>query len=275
MTETEVGLPDRTPTKAGNRPRTVKQCAACGGDFLIAASMADRYTTCSKSCASERKRAANHRGTEDRTCERCGARFTVRVSHLKGGRTGAYCSNACRLAALNAVSRQPPAATANCRICGESFRRPACFGKPDADGKTRGVYCSRLCMWTDDDYRKRRAAKHSPTRLEKWLFEVLDAAGVEYEKFATVGRYVPDALLPQYRVILEVDGVVWHRKRVAYDKQRDVDLTAAGYTVIHFTDVELISRPRAHALLSAAVAGIQAGQAAYRPAKLWKVTDGA
>ena len=125
-------------------------------------------------------------------------------------------------------------------------------------------------MWTDDDYRKRRAVRHSPTRLEVWLFEVLDAEKIEYEPFGTVGRYVPDALLPKQRVILEVDGVKWHRPREAYDKQRDRDLAGAGYTVMHFTDIELISRPRAHALLSAAIAEIKAGNAAYRPALLWR-----
>jgi very-short-patch-repair endonuclease len=126
-------------------------------------------------------------------------------------------------------------------------------------------------MWTDDDYRKRRAVRHSPTRLERWLFEVLNESEIRYEEFATVGRYVPDALLPDHHVILEVDGVKWHRGREAYDKQRDIDLAAKGFVVMHFTDIELISRPRAKALLEEAVAEIKAGRARYRPAKLWKV----
>jgi very-short-patch-repair endonuclease len=125
-------------------------------------------------------------------------------------------------------------------------------------------------MWSDDDYRKRRAVRHSPTRIEGWLFEALDAAGLDYEKFATIGRYVPDAALPGYRVILEVDGVKWHRPRVAYDQARDRDLAAAGWTVMHFTDIDLRSRPHALKVLGDAIDQIMRGEACYRAPTLWR-----
>lgn len=124
-------------------------------------------------------------------------------------------------------------------------------------------------MWTDDDYRKRRAAKHSPTRLEQWLFRVLDEEGVTYDKFTTVGRYVPDAILTDFNVILEVDGVAWHAKRVAYDKQRDLDLAAAGYIVMHFTDREITGIKKARELIGAAVAEVRNGKAKYKPSPLY------
>ena len=125
-------------------------------------------------------------------------------------------------------------------------------------------------MWSDDDYRKRRAAKHSPTRLERWLFTVLNESGIPYEKFATIGRYVPDALLPGYRTIIEVDGVVWHRKRVAYDQQRDADLASAGFVVVHFTDLEITSLKKAQSLIGDALTQIKTGSQSYRAPLLWR-----
>jgi len=124
-------------------------------------------------------------------------------------------------------------------------------------------------MWNDDDYRKRRAVRHTPTRLEGWLFDALDAAGIAYERYGNVGRYVPDAMLTDYRVIIEVDGVKWHRPRVEYDQARDRDLSAAGWTVMHFTDIDLRSRPRALTVLGEAIAQITRGKASYRPPTLW------
>jgi very-short-patch-repair endonuclease len=176
------------------------------------------------------------------------------------------------MAGLNALPRDA-GATAECRICGKPFRCPPTYRRPDAEGKTRGLYCSRACMWTDDDYRKRRAVRHSPTRLERWLFDALDAEGIQYERFATVGRYVPDALLTDYAVIIEVDGVKWHRKRAGYDQQRDRDLAAAGYVVMHFTDLEIVSMKAASSLIGAAVADVRASTAAYRAPLLWRVRD--
>lgn len=128
-------------------------------------------------------------------------------------------------------------------------------------------------MWSDDDYRNRRAAKHSPTRLERWLFTVLDEAGVRYEKFATVGRYVPDALLVDFGVIIEVDGAVWHRKKIEYDRQRDANLAAAGYIVMHFTDLEMTGIKKARALIGAALVDIANGYATYRAPSWRDVSD--
>lgn len=263
------GMPDRTPRSATKSATRLKRhCIVCGEGFLVAPAVAGAYATCSRECSSANKRLRN-RGTALNKCKQCESEFTVNVSAVKGMRTGEYCSNECRISALNELPR-PPAQMADCRICGNEFRRPKGHSRPDSDGKTRGIYCSRRCMWLDDDYRKRRAAKHSPTCLERWLFTVLDEAGIPYEKFATVGRYVPDALLVGHNVIIEVDGVVWHRERIDYDRQRDVDLATAGYVVMHFTDLELTGIKKARALIGAALVDISHGQARYRPPLLFR-----
>jgi very-short-patch-repair endonuclease len=102
------------------------------------------------------------------------------------------------------------------------------------------------------------------------LFDILDADGVHYEKFGTIGRYVPDALLPNHKVIIEVDGVRWHRRRVDHDRKRDRYLADQGYTVIHFTDIELTTPKQAREFIEPALADVKAGKARYRPPLLWR-----
>src|SRR5215469_3685057 len=184
-------------------------CADCGRP-LSANPTAVRCKPC----------AGLHRRVPDRVCEGCGKSFYK----ARRNRPVRFCSKACRMTGLNALPRAP-ARTARCRTCDKEFPSPSV--KPNADGNYRGFYCSRACMWNDDDYRKRRAVRHTPTRLEGWLFDALDAAGIAYERYGNVGRYVPDAMLTDYRVIIEVDGVKWHRPRVEYDQARDRDLSAA------------------------------------------------
>lgn len=263
-------LIDRTPPSVKTAHRVERTCVVCDVRFLIAPAIADAYATCSRRCSTLRRKSLGQGETEC-TCKSCGAVFSIPTSLAGGARKGDYCSNSCRIAGLNALPRTPPR-TAKCRICGKDFRCPETYTKPDADGKTRGIYCSRTCMWTDDDYRKRRAAKHSPTRLEQWLFRVLDDDGIAYDKFATVGRYVPDAILTDYNVIIEVDGVAWHAKRVAYDQQRDADLAAAGYTVMHFTDREITGIRKARELIGSAIEEVRNGQAKYKPSPLYDVS---
>lgn len=94
-------LPDRTPATARG-PRVERMCVICGRGFLIVGNLAHRYATCSRTCSTARRKLATHRGVLSLTCARCSAEFTMNRSHLKGPRTGEYCSNSCRLEALNA-----------------------------------------------------------------------------------------------------------------------------------------------------------------------------
>lgn len=256
-----TGVPDMTPPSEHRRPwRDLRQCAICGDPYLmVTGGVRD---TCSQKCKSENI-ARIHRFLVPITCGVCARSFQPTSSQQQ------FCSAGCRQAALNSRPRKP-VRTALCRICEKPFPCPEKYRRPNTDGRTRGLYCSRECMWTDDDYCKRRVARNPVTKLERWLFAVLDADGIRYEKFATAGRYVPDALLDEYRVIIEVDGVVWHRMRVARDQQRDRELAAAGYTVMHFTDLEMNTPNAARRLIKPALSDIRAGRAAYRAPLLWR-----
>jgi uncharacterized protein DUF559 len=53
-----------------------------------------------------------------------------------------------------------------------------------------------------------------------------------------------DAFWPEFKLIAEVDGAPHERPRAKRrDRRRDRELTAAGYTVLRFTDIEIEQRP--------------------------------
>jgi len=59
------------------------------------------------------------------------------------------------------------------------------------------------------------------------------------------GRLDPDFYWPTHRLIVETDGYETHRTRAAFqaDRRRDAALTAAGYTVLRFTDRDVTRHP--------------------------------
>jgi very-short-patch-repair endonuclease len=99
---------------------------------------------------------------------------------------------------------------------------------------------------------------------------MLDKRGIRHERYAIVGRYVVDIKLLDHPVIIEADGVTWHRKRIDYDIARDAKLANLGYTVMHFSDIDMTSRRRAEIVLGQAIDLIESGQARYRPPTLWR-----
>jgi very-short-patch-repair endonuclease len=57
--------------------------------------------------------------------------------------------------------------------------------------------------------------------------------------------YEVDFLWPRPKLIAEVDSWKYHRSRAAFgrDRGRDRKLSAAGYTVARFTDLEIALEP--------------------------------
>src|SRR3990167_1691012 len=55
-------------------------------------------------------------------------------------------------------------------------------------------------------------------------------------------RYRPDFLLPDYRIIIDVQGVYWHTRPGSYNRDylRTAMLEAAGYKVLQLTDTEIL-----------------------------------
>jgi very-short-patch-repair endonuclease len=76
------------------------------------------------------------------------------------------------------------------------------------------------------------------SRLERLVHELCDARGLPRPSENTVieGR-VRDFHWPHRRLVVEADSYRWHRSPSALndDRERDVELTLAGYTVLRFT----------------------------------------
>ena len=59
------------------------------------------------------------------------------------------------------------------------------------------------------------------------------------------GAFLPDFTWPEHRLIVETDGYATHGTRKAFerDRRRDVELRAAGWTVLRFTWLQLTQEP--------------------------------
>jgi very-short-patch-repair endonuclease len=60
-----------------------------------------------------------------------------------------------------------------------------------------------------------------------------------------LGRWEVDFLWRDQHLVVEADTWIYHRGSVAFedDHARDLDLRAAGYTVLRFTDKQLEDEP--------------------------------
>lgn len=108
----------------------------------------------------------------------------------------------------------------------------------------------------------RRALLDGPTftrsEAERRLLTVVRAAGLERPRTnVRIAGFEVDALWPGARLVVEVDGYVFHSGRRAFehDRLRDQRLQATGYRVLRFTWRQLTERPEAvAATLGAALA---------------------
>jgi hypothetical protein len=63
----------------------------------------------------------------------------------------------------------------------------------------------------------------------------------------TAAELEVDALWPEHRLVVELDGYEFHRSRAAFerDRERDVQLQLAGYRVLRYTARQIARNPRA------------------------------
>jgi very-short-patch-repair endonuclease len=119
------------------------------------------------------------------------------------------------------------------------------------------------------------------TLPEKMLYQVLTNRGFNFYYAYYFGdlpftskyeQYRPDFLLPEYNIIIEIQGIYWHSRPGSYesDYQRALFLTAAGYKVYTITDQEIARDPYAALAqipeLSGPPTAIGRGHTGFRPA---------
>jgi very-short-patch-repair endonuclease len=100
------------------------------------------------------------------------------------------------------------------------------------------------------------------TDLEELVLALVRAAGLpEPVAQHPILTYSADLCWPEARLVVEADGDRWHRTRSArqHDRRRDVALANAGWTVLRFTDADIVLDP------AYVVAAIRTALAQARP----------
>lgn len=211
----------------------------------------------------------------NRTCNGCGAAFTVPPSRLKYS-AGLWCSQPCRYSTPGWADALKPGGRKEsvCGVCGVEFTRglsrkaaycsKACLGVAngrrqhrDPTKRTmktciecgaafaaliclgdRPKFCSRACLglWT---CRHRRIV--SPTSIEIALGAALAQAGIATVREMQHGRFNIDLAIPADMIAIEADGRYWHSlpKQMAADARKDAALAAAGWTVLRFGEDQI------------------------------------
>jgi very-short-patch-repair endonuclease len=100
---------------------------------------------------------------------------------------------------------------------------------------------------------RRALSAHQPelartrSMLEADFLELCQAAGLPTPQInVMLHGYLIDALWPDRRVVVELDGLAGHRTRAQLesDHQRDLMLRAHGYTVLRYSHDQVTRRPR-------------------------------
>jgi very-short-patch-repair endonuclease len=101
------------------------------------------------------------------------------------------------------------------------------------------------------------ASGFTRSEAERLLRSLLRSANLPLPRFnARVAGYEVDALWPEHRLVIEVDGYAYHGHRAQFerDRRKDLALTAAGYRVIRISWRQLTQEPFALiAVISAAL----------------------
>jgi len=81
-----------------------------------------------------------------------------------------------------------------------------------------------------------------PTSIEKKLYDELKRRGLLFEKQKLInGRFLVDAYIPSFNLIIEADGNYWHNlDRVKKkDKSENAYLKTCGYNLLRLTETEI------------------------------------
>lgn len=92
-----------------------------------------------------------------------------------------------------------------------------------------------------------RQMRHEPTAAEAKLWQRLrnrQVRSVKFRRQFAIDRFIVDFCSPETRLIIEVDGPI-HQYTQAEDKIRQKFLESLGFTVLRFTNVEVLNTTQA------------------------------
>lgn len=126
-----------------------------------------------------------------------------------------------------------------CEECGKEF-----YAAKNRIEKGDGHFCSIQCHnLTLTRYNASRGMFIS--KPERAVGELLDSLGIEYIPQATIDRLVCDFLVPDCRLVIEVDGDYWHNlpEQKERDRRRDWFLRRHGFSVLRIWVSDFESDP--------------------------------
>jgi very-short-patch-repair endonuclease len=91
-----------------------------------------------------------------------------------------------------------------------------------------------------------RAPADTRSEAEERFHGLIRAGGLpEPELNVRLGRYTVDALWRRHRLVVEVDGYEFHSTRWSFesDRERDLELSSAGFEVMRFTWDQILNQP--------------------------------
>jgi len=193
------------------RKKKQKPCLICG-------EMTYNLKYCSNRCSGiSKKRRKN------RYCENCGTQIN-RERYGKEWEETRFCSVSCR---NEAQRKYPPKPCVNCgkKMIG-SFKPFSTSDTVGVSGLRDRKFCSVACYM----------AYTGPTTIEKKVCEWLDSRKISYVYQQPFGRYVVDFHLPEYGVVIEVDGAYWHSDEKQDPEKalkRERVLLGLGLIIVH------------------------------------------
>ena len=90
--------------------------------------------------------------------------------------------------------------------------------------------------------RLRKEMTKAEACLRKYILKAKQLRGYQFRRQRPVLNYIADFVCMELMVIIEVDGLTHHwEETILKDKKKQADLEAAGFTVLRFTDDEVLN----------------------------------
>lgn len=93
-------------------------------------------------------------------------------------------------------------------------------------------------MKTITKYCKQNRKKKTPA--EKRMFNLLLKWKIKFRSQRPIDIYIVDFLIPDRRLIIEVDGE-YHKKQREYDKKREEYIRSKGFNIVRISNQEVLS----------------------------------
>ena len=90
--------------------------------------------------------------------------------------------------------------------------------------------------------RLRKEMTKAEACLWKYILKAKQLRGYQFRRQRPVLSYIADFVCMELMLVIEVDGLTHHwEETILKDKKKQADLEAAGFTVLRFTDDEVLN----------------------------------